>query len=63
MDKLTAAREYFRALLRGDPVAIGFTLFFVVLGILLAIFVWIMKLRMEAEDRRWREHRRRRRGF
>ncbi len=63
MEKFAAVRAYFRALSQGDPVAIGFTLFFVVLGMVLGLFAWVMKQRMQADDRRWKEHRRRRRGF
>ncbi|MCI0702864.1 MAG: hypothetical protein L0241_17425 [Planctomycetia bacterium] len=54
---IQAIGEYFDALSRGDPIAVGFTLFFVVLALILGVVVWITKKRLDADDARWRKRR------
>ena len=54
-----AISAYFNSLADGEPVAVGFTLFFVVLALALGVFVWVTKRRLAAED----ERRKKRRGY
>ena len=57
MRRRGAISAYFEALAEGDPVALGFTAFFVVLAIGLGVFVWITKKRLDADDSRWKKRR------
>jgi hypothetical protein len=42
-------------LIAGDPVAVGFVSFFVVVGLLFMVFAYILKSRVDAEDRRFKD--------
>jgi hypothetical protein len=52
-----AISAYLQSLADGEPVAIGFTLFFVVLALALGVFAWITKRRLAAEDARLKKRR------
>ncbi len=51
--------RYFAALADGDSVALGFTAVILLIAVVLGIFVWITKRRLDAED----EHIKKRRGY
>jgi hypothetical protein len=57
MRLIRAIGDYFDALSRGDPIALGFTGFFVLLALVAGVFVWITKKRLDADDAKQKKRR------
>ncbi len=55
--RLDAIQKYLSALSEGDPVAVGFTAVIGVIAVVLALFVWITKRQLDAEDRQIKKRR------
>ena len=55
--RINAIKKYLTALSEGDPVAIGFTAVIGVIAVVLALFVWITKRQLDAEDRQIKKRR------
>ena len=63
MGRIQGIGGFLDALFDGDPVAIGFLLGFLALLAVAYFFVWLINRRMKADDARYAEKMRKRRGY
>ncbi|HUR52999.1 MAG TPA: hypothetical protein VMZ71_02630 [Gemmataceae bacterium] len=63
MGRIQSIGAFFEALFDGDPVAVGFALGFLALLAVAFVFVWWVNRRMKADDARWKEKMRKKRGY
>jgi predicted permease len=63
VNRIRAIGEYFDALSRGDPIALGLTAVLALIAAGLGLLVWFVTWRAKVDDRRWKERLRKKRGY